>query len=97
MDFEKLKQKIANFDLNAAVASVVSGAASMGTEGYIAIGYFLVSVVATLFTLKQSNKKAQRDDEMRLQEIRLKEAEVESKIIENKLKAKTLNDGTQGN
>lgn len=93
MDFEKIKQKIANFDLNAAVASVVSGAASIGTEGYIAIGYLIISFVATIFTLKQSNTKARRDDEMRQQEVALKAAEVEAKKIENELKRKQIDNG----
>ena len=96
MDFEKIKQKIANFDLNSAVASVVSTLGSMGTDGYVTIGYFLVACVTALFTLKQSNLKSRRDDEMRLQEIDMKRAEVEAKRIENDTKRKQLeNEGKQ--
>ena len=93
MDFEKIKQKIANFDLNAAVASVVSTLGSMGTEGYVTIGYFLIACVTALFTLKQSNLKSKRDDEMRLQEIDMKKAEVEAKRLENELKRKQIENG----
>lgn len=93
MDFEKIKQKIANFDLNAAVASVVSTLGSMGTDGHVTIGYFFIACVTALFTLKQSNLKAKRDDEMKLQEIEMKRADVEAKRLENDAKRKQIENG----
>ena len=93
MDFEKIKQKIANFDPNAAFASVVATVGSMGTEGYVTIGYLVLAGITTLFTLRQTQQKAKRDDEMKVQEIAMKELEVETKRIENKFKLKELEDG----
>lgn len=93
MDIEKIRQKIANFDLNAAVASVVSTVGSMGTDGLVTIGYFVIAFVTAGFTLKQSNVKAKRDDEMRQQEIELKRTEVRAKQLENELKEKQLDNG----
>lgn len=93
MDLDKIKQKIANFDLNTAVASVVSTLGSMGTEGYVNFGYFLIAFATAIFTFRQSHLKSKRDDEMRMQEIALKAEEVAAKKLENDLKRKQLENG----
>jgi hypothetical protein len=86
MDLEKIKQKIANFDMNSAIATAVATVGSMNTEGIANLVYLVLATITTLATLVQSSIKNRRDNEMKIQEIKLKEVEVQSKRIDNELK-----------
>ena len=86
MDLEKIKQKLANFDMNSAIATAVATVGSMNTEGLANLVYLVLATITTLATLVQSSIKNRRDNEMKIQEIKLKEVEVESKRIDNELK-----------
>lgn len=82
MDLEKLKQHIANFDINTFLASCISTIGALTTENLVQLLYVAVAITAQMWTLflakRRSNVKIQIDE----QDLELKKLEVESQRFE---------------
>ena len=86
--FDKVKQKMKNFDPNTALSSTVATLGSMTTNGWVTIGYFFIAAVTSLITIRQSNKRFNREDVLKQIEIDMKKEELRSMRLDNDQKQK---------
>jgi hypothetical protein len=86
MNFETIKQKFQNVDINALGANVVSGAVVTGTSGVIQLIALIISLITSISMLLQSRKREA------LNQL-LIEQDIESKRIDNLIKLKQAEKG----
>lgn len=79
---EKIKHNLANLDINAAIATIVTTFGSMSTTEIIQLIYTTLSIVSAIWTLRVSSYKNKLDNDYRKVEIGIKQAELDLKKIE---------------
>lgn len=80
---EEIKQKVKNFDPNAALSSTVATIGAMTTTGWINIGYFCIAMITSFYTLRHSNRRAKQDNAMREIELDMKREELRAAKLKN--------------
>lgn len=86
MNFETIKQKLQNVDVNTLGSSVISGAVTASTTGIVQLLFLVLSLATGISTLVQSRKREA------LNQL-LIEQDVESKRIDNLIKLEQLKKG----
>lgn len=86
MNFDTIKQKLQNVDVNTLGSSVISGAVTASTTGIVQLLFLVLSLTTGISTLVQSRKREA------LNQL-LIEQDVESKRIDNLIKLEQLKKG----
>lgn len=85
-NFDTIKQKLQNVDINTLGSSIISGAATVSTTGLPQLLFLVLSLATGISTLIQSRKREA------LNQL-LIEQDIESKRIDNLIKLEQLKKG----